>query len=512
MKTIVIGLDGACFEWIMKYLKKRKNKSSSAFTKIINQGSIGFLHSTLPPTTPPAWTTILTGVNPRKHRIFNFFDVRSGRALTMYHSVYPLLWEILEKYKVKNAFLWVPMTYPALKYKYSFIFAGFPYPEAIKLHNLISYSSTFAKLAKNMIYKYRKQILGILEEAIYPDVNKFLTSICYRFTIIKWLASAPATDFVFAVIPETDHIWHYSNNERLGLRLYEKVDQQLCDLLKFLNEITHNNYRLFIISDHGTSHLAYKGVFPNNILLEKGFLEVRKEKEQEKLLRLITNKIFFSHFGKKILSVLNMVIPFGLALKTYLRHRESSTNIDFKKSKALFIHGPTSRFGKIIIKDSEIVNSVMSILYNLRDNHKKVIKRILQINDIYSGENLDNEFSYIVEFIPGYAVFDSITPLEPISRILKYYTHSKYGVFMAYGKGIKREQLGVVDIGQMLPTLLTSMRLPVPHYVEKKPILAVFEKGSHYSIDMQISPIKIHLQRRIKLLKKLRELDSTKNL
>lgn len=506
MKTVVIGLDGACFEWIIRYLKKRRNKSSSAFVKIISQGSVGLLHSTLPPTTPPAWTTFLTGVNPKKHGIFNFFDVRSGKALTIYHSVYPLLWEILEKHKVKNAFLWVPMTYPALKHKYSFIFAGFPYPETIRLHNLVSYSSIFAKLAKNVVYKYKKQILGILEEAVHPAVNKFLTSICYRFTIIKWLASDPATDFIFAVIPETDHIWHYSNNERLGLRLYKKVDEQLNDLLNFLNEITHNNYRLFIVSDHGTSHLAYKGVFPNNILLEKGFLEIQKGKEQEKILQLITNKIFSSHFGKWFLGILNMVIPFSLALKTYLRHRKSSTNIDFKKSKALFIHGPTSRFGKIIIKDPEIVKSVMTILHNLYDNRKKIIKGILQISDIYSGENSGNEFSYIVEFAPGYAVFDSITPLKPISRILKYYTHSKYGVFMAYGKGIKKGQIGVVNIEQMLPTLLASMKLPVPHYVEKKPILTVFEKGGYYSIDLQISPIKIHLRRRIKLLKKLREL------
>ena len=38
----------------------------------MDEGTLGDMTSTVPPITPPAWTTFYTGTNPGKHGIFDF--------------------------------------------------------------------------------------------------------------------------------------------------------------------------------------------------------------------------------------------------------------------------------------------------------------------------------------------------------------------------------------------------------------------------------------------------------
>src|SRR5438552_18951820 len=42
--------------------------------KLMDAGVSGKLESVLPPITPPAWTSFMTGKNPGKHGIFHFVE------------------------------------------------------------------------------------------------------------------------------------------------------------------------------------------------------------------------------------------------------------------------------------------------------------------------------------------------------------------------------------------------------------------------------------------------------
>jgi len=74
-RVAVIGLDGMAWHILhrlftydaMPNLKKLSEKSLK-----------GVLKSTIPPCTPPAWTSIATGVNPGKHGIFNFITLNEN--------------------------------------------------------------------------------------------------------------------------------------------------------------------------------------------------------------------------------------------------------------------------------------------------------------------------------------------------------------------------------------------------------------------------------------------------
>jgi predicted AlkP superfamily phosphohydrolase/phosphomutase len=69
-KVLVIALDGGTFEVLRPLIEKNKLPTIKS---ILENGVNGQLRSILPPITPVAWSSFMTGKNPAKHRIFSFF-------------------------------------------------------------------------------------------------------------------------------------------------------------------------------------------------------------------------------------------------------------------------------------------------------------------------------------------------------------------------------------------------------------------------------------------------------
>ena len=131
-KVLVIGLDCATFKLIKPYAIKGHLPN---IKKLMDEGAIRILKSTIPPLSPPAWTTFLTGENPGKHGIFNFVDMDirdydftknrlinsnlySGRTFIDYISAKAL----------KVGIIKIPFTYPPWKVN-GFMVAGEPSPD-----------------------------------------------------------------------------------------------------------------------------------------------------------------------------------------------------------------------------------------------------------------------------------------------------------------------------------------------------------------------------------------------
>ncbi|RLE84124.1 MAG: hypothetical protein DRJ41_03695 [Thermoprotei archaeon] len=99
-KVCVVGLDGVN----AKVLDLMGVKPSTIYT----------LKSTIPPYTPPAWTSILTGVNPGWHGIYSFLKYRRGdEALnTSWDVMFPRLFEMLAMNGLRSIIINAPLTYP----------------------------------------------------------------------------------------------------------------------------------------------------------------------------------------------------------------------------------------------------------------------------------------------------------------------------------------------------------------------------------------------------------------
>ncbi len=77
-KILLIGIDGMDFKITNQLMKEGKLPN---IQKLMEQGSLHSLATSLPPHSPVAWTTIATGKNPGKHNIFDFIRVDRERQI-----------------------------------------------------------------------------------------------------------------------------------------------------------------------------------------------------------------------------------------------------------------------------------------------------------------------------------------------------------------------------------------------------------------------------------------------
>lgn len=69
--TLLIGLDGATFNVLDPYVEEGV---MPFLGELMERGSRAVLRSIMPPLTPPAWTSLVTGKHPGQHGVFDFFQ------------------------------------------------------------------------------------------------------------------------------------------------------------------------------------------------------------------------------------------------------------------------------------------------------------------------------------------------------------------------------------------------------------------------------------------------------
>jgi predicted AlkP superfamily phosphohydrolase/phosphomutase len=127
-KTLVVGLDAACWGYIDPMLQTGRLPT---LQKLITSGVCGTLHTTMPPWTPAAWSSIVTGKNPGKHGVFDMLQRQPGTyefhptSATMRRGT--PFWSRLNKYGIKIGLVNVPFTYP-LDAVDGFVVCGFGTP------------------------------------------------------------------------------------------------------------------------------------------------------------------------------------------------------------------------------------------------------------------------------------------------------------------------------------------------------------------------------------------------
>lgn len=99
MKVLSIGLDGASFELIQQFIGEG---ILPTFEQLALEGIFYPLPSTTPPHTAPGWVTSLTGVNPGKHGIYQFWETQAqnyaGEFMGSNDVEVPFIWDLLGEY------------------------------------------------------------------------------------------------------------------------------------------------------------------------------------------------------------------------------------------------------------------------------------------------------------------------------------------------------------------------------------------------------------------------------
>ncbi|MEN3046323.1 MAG: alkaline phosphatase family protein [Candidatus Hydrothermales bacterium] len=478
----VIGIDGGTFKIIDPLCK---SGALRALSKLISEGKKFELISTIPPLTPSAWSSFLTGKNPGKHGILDFYELDENFKYRL--SSFKLrrqrkLWNILSEYNLKSIIYFVPFTYPPEKVNGIFV-SGFLTPS---INSDFTYPSEFKRelLEKFSNYRITENIRFSRKNShrFFEDLVE-LTDI--HGDVMEYLIKNKDFDLFLGVFMTVDHAQHWLWYDKGKVEfIYKRIDEKIERIISILPE----GSLVVIMSDHGFQDL--KGHFyVNSFLLREKFLKLKGGlKNSIKLLMY-----------KSGLSPLRLSkIVYKLGLENLLRKDKESfgktaskigfsySDIDFEKTYAfgfgyygfIFIN-EKERFPFGIVRKNErekIIEDIKSSLLDLSREYKINIKIFLR-EEIYSGENLHlmpdivyslDDFSYVSSWV-AFPDFNFFGP----SMTEKTGDHDTKGILIIWQKGrklnIKSE--GTASIVDILPTVLKFLNIEIPSDIDGKALI-----------------------------------------
>src|SRR5947209_18867979 len=117
MRTVVFGADGLTFRVLHPLMERGELPN---FQRLAQKGCEAILESKYPPLTPPAWTSLSTGLKSARHGVYDFwtYEEQHERGLAPKAHVQTTrkggkaIWNILSEYGKQVLVINVPMTYP----------------------------------------------------------------------------------------------------------------------------------------------------------------------------------------------------------------------------------------------------------------------------------------------------------------------------------------------------------------------------------------------------------------
>lgn len=240
-------------------------------------GTLGRMTSSMPTISSVSWTSFMTGVNPGKHGIYGFTDVKpDSYAITFpnySHVRTPTIWDALGAEGRASIVLNIPGTYPA-KGILGVLVSGFV---AVSLERAVRPESALAVLRAHD-YKIDVDYIDAdrRPDAFFADL--FATLAARRSTMRHFLTSAD-WDCFLGVITETDRLHHYFWHVWLDRRhplhqrfldFYAAIDAAIGELSEALGE----DVPLFIVADHGHAGIEAE-CHPNVWLRAEGLLKFK---------------------------------------------------------------------------------------------------------------------------------------------------------------------------------------------------------------------------------------------
>lgn len=507
-KHILLGLDGGTFDMLKPWMD---DGSLPNFKRIETEGCTGFLESTNPATTPPAWTSSITGKNPGKHGVFDFresFFVDANRPLINSRSIRArTIWEILNGHGLKCGIVNLPVIYPPVELD-GFMVAGMMTPGQ-------DADYTYPKDLKSKILDgIGEYIVNIdipqYDVEFYKDAVLFFDDLAHSFKkraeAFSWLRDNTEWDFLMMVFILPDRIGHlfakyfqpessfYNAKHAEDIRGhirdgYILLDNMVGELLDWIEK--NKDTDLLVMSDHGLGP-THAWINVNTILKEMGLLYLNEEESWKKNLMMTAMKIQENPLVKAL-------IPNAIQSEIKRRVRKTrgtlksdiESTIDWKKTKAFFasiacqgIYLNTGTNGcepTVTPEEYEpLRQKIRKVLEDMTDpdTGEKIMDYVKFRDELYDGDQLETapdivfrakEYAYLARQHFGQKGWINTSENTPNGF------HRQNGIFMAFGdhfkKGYQVEGAQIMDI---TPTILYSLGFDVPDDMDGKVVLDVF--------------------------------------
>ena len=483
-KVLLIGIDGAPFDLLMKWVEEGQLSNIGG---LIRESAYGVLESKLD-VTPPAWSTIYTGKNAGKHGIFDFMYHTPGT-----YSFSPTnaskrdsldLWEILSNSSLKVGVLNAPISFPVRPVN-GYAVSGFLTPG-------VQVNYTFPTSLKNDLKQAVPGFRPSSSNELQLNLNKdaYVKNITEQLENIReaalYLIKKDDFDFFGVFISETDHVQHWfwkSMESKAGdkysgviLDTYKAVDRMVGELLEAIDENTY----VIMVSDHGGARLD-RFFHTNYFLYSIGMLNFKRDfrSSLRKALydRGITQRLYQFLIQRKIFLFHYVLKPLAL----------SFSDIDWSKTLAysfgygqIYLNTKNNYRSGAVPEErvEEIRNLIKRELDGVSDplGSEKPIKSIYTREEMFQGPHEEEAPDIQLVMSEGYEAFSWASIADGLftESVDRQGTHNTRGIISIRGKGvIPKPIVGSSTVVDVAPTILGILGVEIPRDMDGR-VLEVF--------------------------------------
>lgn len=476
-RLLVFGIDGGTFDLILPWIEQGHLPNLAA---LLQRGAWGELKSTSPPLTPCAWPTMLCGVNPGRHGLFDFIKRTPGsyqfQLTTAADRKTSAVWQLVNQAGLTSGVLNVPFTFPPDKIEGYMVSGVMGAPD---FRPSIVHPPSLAETIEQAIGEYPMDITWRK-----PDEEFNLSRLDYiiekRRQIFRHLLSTAPTDLFVAVVNYVDHVQHgFFGDVKVAaqgreiddivLYAYQAADRQLGELLEFCGPQTH----VLVVSDHGFGP-AQQFLNLRRLVLEAGLYHLQVSYQPKSLLRRLIRVVPVSLRRRLPVAVRRPVGQSAAPDQTdWTRTRlyvwttgvGLSLNVQGREPEGII---PAGQY-------AQELDRVIARMQEVLARHPELgTVRFEKKEDIYSGTALADSPDLICmpedEAIMAADIRDPNAPLvlspeqyelyEPKKRFMHVGNHRLQGVFIAAGPRIRPGSKAVnAELADVTPTMLELLGL-----------------------------------------------------
>jgi len=506
-RHLLIGLDGADLDLVRSLGRKRLPN----LHRLMAQGAFAALRSVQPPATLPNWTTLLTGVDPGRHGVFDF-TTRSGYDVRFTAGSVreaPTIASRLDRMGKRCACLYFPATWPPERLEHGVFISGWDAPVAFEADRSFVWPHS---LHDEITRRFGPQRFDDVDEFDADAAGwhaRLPAQLCARLgrraELGRWLLESRSWDLFAIYFGESDtaahHLWalHDADSPRRparvspqdegGLaRVYTALDTAVGELI----ESAGPDVEVTIASDHGFGGASDKVLYLNRALADAGLLTFARRGLRQRLVGVAKETALthlpprlrervFRAAGARLPSLLESRARFGPIDMT--RTRVFSDELNYFPALHLNLRGREPSGCVDPAEVEALVGQVREVLGQLRDpwHGGPVVSRVHRREELFSGPHverapdlllelhLDDGYSY--NLMPSGSAppagscagaagsFRRLTPDEYLGRKGRSLqgSHRDRGLFIAHGPAVR--VAGEVDaaMADVTATLLSRM-------------------------------------------------------
>jgi predicted AlkP superfamily phosphohydrolase/phosphomutase len=474
-RVILFGLDGATYTVLDDLVQRGVMPFFGEFT---GRGTRATLRSTVPPLTPPAWTSMVTGRSPGHHGIHNFMQFESpssrfNRVVTTRQLRCETIWSIAARQGRRAGCLNFVAHNPPPRID-GFVIPGWMTWRWIRNQ---SHPGDIINQLKEALPNLDLKELGMdfteeqkaVHGAELDDYDAWVDLHIRRerqwFDILRHQLKHDTASLVGIVFDGVDKLQHLlwshldpalapENPSPSFLRIRKRCDDYFRQIDAFLAEtveLAGPDGNVFVVSDHGFCGTS-ETLYINAWLAREGYLTWNDSAVQADA---DSHRLGVAHQ--------HLIQAIDLERTTAYADTASSNGIHIVVRGVRGPHGiPLQDYNRF---RAELIGKLQ--IHCVNDAGQPLVRRVWTREEIFAGESMDVAPDLTLE-LHDHGFFSTLcSSVVSKHRPVPVGTHHPDGILVAAGPGIVAQRLDrplrMIDVA---PTLLHALGLPIPADLE----------------------------------------------